>query len=177
MIYLLLTDGFEEIEAFTPVDILRRCGAELSTVGVHGKTVMGAHNIKTEADIAILEINKAAMEMLILPGGPGYAGLKTPEVYDLVNYAVENNIPVGAICAAPSVLGEMGLLENKKATCFPGFENEMKGAVLTGEGVAEDGIFVTGKGAGAASEFAFALASRICGKEKASEIRNAMQYR
>lgn len=176
MVYLLLTDGFEEIEAFTPVDILRRCGGELCTVGVHGKAVLGAHDIKTEADIEISEVNKESIEMLILPGGSGYAGLKTLEVYELINYAVENNIPVGAICAAPSVLGEMGLLENKKATCFPGFENEMKGAVLTGESVAEDGIFITGKGAGAASEFAFALASRICGKEKAREIKNAMQY-
>ena len=177
MIYLLLTDGFEEIEAFTPVDILRRCGVEVSTVGVHGKAVLGSHDIKTEADIEISEVNKETMEMLILPGGPGYAGLKTSEAYELINYAVENNIPVGAICAAPSVLGEMGLLENKKATCFPGFESEMKGAIITGESVAEDGIFITGKGAGAASEFAFALASRICGVEKAREIKNAMQYR
>lgn len=176
MVYLLLTDGFEEIEAFTPVDILRRCGIELLTVGVREKAVIGAHNIKTEADIEISEVNKELMEMLILPGGPGYAGLKTPEVYELINYTVQNNIPVGAICAAPSVLGETGLLENKKATCFPGFENEMKGANLTGEGVAEDGIFITGKGAGAASDFAFALASRICGAEKAREIKDAMQY-
>lgn len=176
MIYLLLTDGFEEIEAFTPLDILRRCGLKLSTVGVHGKSVVGAHEIKVEADIEIKEVNKEAMEMLILPGGGGYAGLKTPEVYELINYAVENNIPVGAICAAPSILGEAGLLENKKATCFPGFENEMKGAHLTGAAVEEDGIFITGKGAGAASEFGFALAGRICGKEKAREIKNAMQY-
>ncbi len=176
MIYLLLTDGFEEIEAFTPVDVLRRCGAELKTVGVHGKRVSGAHNIVTEADIEISEVQKEDMEMLILPGGAGYAGLKTPEVYELIKYAAENSIVTGAICAAPSILGEMGLLENKKATCFPGFEREMKGAILTGDSVSEDGIFITAKGAGAASDFAFALASRACGNEKASEIKNAMQY-
>lgn len=176
MIYLLLTDGFEEIEALTPVDVLRRCGAELTTVGVHGKRVIGAHNIVTEADIEISHVKKEDMEMLILPGGAGYAGLKTPEVYELIKYAVENNIVVGAICAAPSILGEMGILENKKATCFPGFESEMKGAVLTDGGVVEDGMFITAKGAGAASDFAFALASRVCGKERASEIKNAMQY-
>ena len=176
MIYLLLTDGFEEIEALTPVDVLRRCGAELTTVGVHGKRVIGAHKIVTEADIEISHVKKEDMEMLILPGGTGYAGLKTPEVYELIKYAVENNIVVGAICAAPSILGEMGILENKKATCFPGFESEMKGAVLTDGGVVEDGMFITAKGAGAASDFAFALASHVCGKEKASEIKNAMQY-
>ncbi len=176
MIYLLLTDGFEEIEAFTPIDVLRRCGAQLATVGVHGKRVMGAHNIVTEADIEISEVKKEDMEMLILPGGPGHDGLKTPEVYELIRYAAENNIAMGAICAAPSVLGEMGLLESKKATCFPGFEDKMKGAILTGDSVSEDGIFITAKGAGAASDFAFALAKRACGQEKASEIRNAMQY-
>lgn len=176
MIYLLLTDGFEEIEALTPVDVLRRCGALVSTVGVHGMEVMGAHNIKVSCDLPIDQVKPEEMEMLILPGGPGHASLKTDKVFELINYAVAHNITVGAICAAPSILGEMGLLDGKNATCFPGFEGSLKGATLQDSKVVKDDIFVTAKGAGAASEFAFVLAEIICGISKAEEIKNAMQY-
>ena len=174
MIYMLLTDGFEEIEAFTPLDVLRRCGADIKTVGIKSKNVTGSHSIKTEADIMLDEIVHEEMTMLILPGGPGYEGLK--DAVQVINYAAENDIYIGSICAAPSVIGELGLLKDKKATCFPGFEKYLAGAVVTGDKVVTDGKFITAKGAGAAAEFAFALAELACGKEKAAEIKNAMQY-
>lgn len=176
MIYMFLTDGFEEIEAFTPLDVLRRCGAEIKTVGVTSKTVIGSHDIKTEADILIDDVSKDDMEMVILPGGPGFGGLKTDKVFDIINYAADNDKYIGAICAAPSVIGEMGLLKGKKATAFPGYEKYLLGAEIISDKVACDGRYITAKGAGAASEFAFALAEVVCGTEKAKEIKNAMQY-
>ena len=176
MIYVLMVDGFEEIEALTPIDVLRRCGADVATVGVNSKTALGAHNIRLECEIMFDERHRDSMEMLILPGGPGHTELKTEKVFDLISYAKDKGIYIGAICAAPSVLGCMGLLEGKKATCFPGFEKELKGAIVTDSKVAQDGIFITAKGAGAAGEFAFTLASLVCGADKAGEIKNAMQY-
>lgn len=175
MIYVLLVDGFEEVEAITPIDILRRCGAEVKTVGVNKKTVCGSHNICVSADIMFDEIDKQAMEMLILPGGPGHGELKCDKVYDLINFANDKKY-IGAICAAPSILGEMGLLKDKKATCFPGFEDMLLGAEVSSEKCVTDGKTVTAKGAGAASEFGFALAELVCGKAQAEKIKNAMQY-
>lgn len=176
MIYLLLVDGFEEIEALTPVDVLRRCGADLLTVGVNGKSAMGAHNISVECDILFDEIKKDDMEMLILPGGPGHTALKTEKVYDLIKYAESKGIYIASICAAPSVVGELGLLRGKKVTCFPGFEQELEGAEVVDLKVVTDGIYITAKGAGAAGEFAFKLAELACGAETAEKIKNAMQY-
>ena len=176
MVYLLLVDGFEEIEALTPVDVLRRCGAEICTVGVNGKTVMGAHNIQVECDIAFDEIEQDSMEMLILPGGPGHTALKTEKVHELIGFAADKGIYIASICAAPAVLGELGLLMGRKATCFPGFESALLGAELSSDKVVTDGKYITAKGAGAAGEFAFAVAEIVCGKQKASEVKDAMQY-
>ena len=176
MIYLLLVDGFEEMEALTPVDVLRRCGADLLTVGVEKKTAVGAHGISVQCDILFDEIKKEDMEMLILPGGPGHTSLKTGKVQELIMYAAQRGIYIASICAAPSVVGELGLLEGRKATCFPGFEQELKGAQVLGDKVVKDGIYITAKGAGAAGEFAFCLAELVCGKETAEKIKNAMQY-
>ena len=176
MIYLLLVDGFEEIEALTPVDVLRRCGAEVVTVGVDGKIAVGAHNIPVECDILFEEIKKENMEMLVLPGGPGHTALKTEKVRELIRYADNKDIYIASICAAPSVVGEMGLLEGREATCFPGFEQELKGADVLDMKVVTDGNYITAKGAGAAGEFAFKLAELVCGLETAEKIKNAMQY-
>ena len=176
MIYVLLTDGFEEIEALTPIDVLKRCGGEVVTVGVSGKRVVGAHNIPVEADILLGDVVPEKMQMLILPGGPGYTGLKCDGVFELINYANSNGICIGSICAAPSVPGEMGLLSGRRATCFPGFEQFLKGATVLADKVVHDGNFITAKGAGAAGEFSFELAAVLFGKDKADEIKNAMQY-
>lgn len=178
MVYFLMTDGFEEIEAITPIDFLRRCGANVKTVAVgDSKRVVGAHNIPIEADINFDEIDKKDLQMLVLPGGPGHIGLKCEKVYALIGYAAENNIPIGAICAAPSIIGELGMLDGKRVTCFPGYEKMLKGAVICGDPAVHDGQFITACGAGAAGEFAFLLAEELFGRQKSEEIKSAMQFR
>ena len=176
MVYVLMVDGFEEIEALTPVDVLRRCGAWVCTVGVNSKSVVGAHNIVVQCDIMFDELDTDAMKMLVLPGGPGHTALKTDKVHELLAYAQDKGAYIGAICAAPAVLGAIGLLKGRKATCFPGFEHELEGCTLVDAKVVQDGAFITAKGAGAAGDFAFALAQLMCGEQKAREIKDAMQY-
>lgn len=177
MIYVLLAEGFEEIEALTPIDILRRSGASVLTAGVMGEYVTGSHNITVKADILIDDIKKDDMSCLIIPGGPGYTNIeKSDKAMDIICYAKENDILTCAICAAPSIIGKLGFLDGKKATCFPGFEQELKGAILCDEKAVFDGNFITGKGAGAASDFGFLIAEKTVGKEKSEEIRKSMQY-
>ncbi len=176
MIYVLLPDGFEEIEAVTPIDVLRRCGQEVLTVGVDGKNAKGAHGINTLCDIELKDLNKDDMTMLVLPGGPGHTRFFEEDVLEVIDYASKNNICISAICAAPSVLGKLGILKGKKATCYPGFEKDLLGAFVEDEKVSQDELLITAKGPGAASEFAFMLAQYLCGKDKAREVKNAMQY-
>ena len=177
MIYVLLAEGFEEIEALTPIDILRRCGAKVLTVGVMGESVTGSHNITVKADILIDEVLCNKMSCLIIPGGPGYTNIEaSSKAMEIIAYAKENNILTCAICAAPSIIGRLGYLDGKKAACFPGFESELKGAVIRDEKAVFDGNFITGKGAGAASEFGFLIAEKTVGKEKSEEIKKSMQY-
>ncbi|MBQ2972430.1 MAG: DJ-1/PfpI family protein [Ruminococcus sp.] len=180
MIYCFLADGFEEIEALATVDVLRRASLQVQTVSVNGtKTVTGSHNIKVEADILSCDIDMRGIECAIYPGGmPGAETLSTGEDKlpgKVAQYCVKNNILVGAICAAPLVLGRLSLLENKKATCYPGFENELKGAECTGDKVTVDGNIVTGRGPGCSLEFAFTLVSILKDERTALEIRKAMQ--
>ncbi len=177
MIYVLLADGFEEIEALEPVDIMRRAGLEVQTVGVTGKTVTGAHDIKVEADIEIAEVNADNIELLMLPGGMGYVNLENSElVQRLIEYSEKNDKYISAICAAPSILGKLGLLKGKKATCFPGFERFLDGAELSADKAVCDGKIITGKGAGAAADFAFLMVELLTDKNNAEELRKVMQY-
>lgn len=178
MIYVLLADGFEEIEALTPIDILKRCGAQVITAGVSQKSLItGAHDIKVEADILIDDIKKEAMECLIVPGGAGYVNIeKSEKALDLIKFAAENNILLCAICAAPSILGRLGILDNRKAVCFPSYEKELKGALIVSDKAIADKNIITGKGAGAAAEFGFLIAEHLFGKNKAAEIKATMQY-
>lgn len=171
MIYVFLADGFEEIEALAPVDVLRRAGYDVKTVGVTGKNVTGSHGITVVSDIVIEEAEKLNIEAVVLPGGlPGTTNLeKSDAVQDFIDYANENGAIVSAICAAPSVLGHKGLLEGKRATCYVGFEKELSGAVCTGEPAVTDGNIVTGRGAGAALEFAFELLDALSGNTEASD--------
>ena len=173
MIYLFLADGFEEIEALTPVDILRRAGLEIKTIAVgESKTVKGAHGIEIVADITEAELNKDIPEAIILPGGmPGTTNLEESEaVINTLMNAIVNESLVCAICAAPSILGIMGYLKNKKATCYPGFEQYLDGAIFTNERVVRDGNIITSKGMGCAHEFALCIVEALCGKEKADEV-------
>ena len=132
MIYLFLADGFEEVEALTPVDYLRRCELEVKTVGVHGKMVRGSHGITVIADCTMYDVELDQAQMIILPGGmPGTLNLeKSRMLQGLIDLCTERNIPIAAICAAPSILGHKGLLEGKKATCFPGGGSTWRQTIL-----------------------------------------------
>lgn len=177
MNYVLLVDGFEEIEAIEPIDILRRGGVEVKTVGVYGKKVTGSHNITVEADVEIDEVSAEDMELIMLPGGPGHTGIeKSEQAKELILAAVKKNCWLAAICAAPSVLGKMGLLSGKRVTCFPGYEKFLSDSEVTGSKVEVDGRVITAKGAGAAGEFGFAMLTALKGKETAEQIRSVMQY-
>ena len=179
MIYVFLADGFEELEAFAPVDILRRGGCEVLTVGVTGKCVTGSHGIKTECDTLISDITLSkSVEAIVLPGGmPGTLNLeKSKDVQDVIDYCYQKNIIIGAICAAPSILGHKGILEGKKATCFNGFEKDLLGADIISEPVVRDKNIITAFGAGAAFPFGFELLGAVKSKNTAEKIRISMRY-
>ena len=179
MVALLLADGFEEIEALTPVDILRRAGIVVKTYSINGDLcVCGAHNIMVDADDIIENADYESIEAVILPGGmPGADNLENcREVHELLEYAAENGKLMCAICAAPKVLGKFGYLENKKATCFPGFEEFLLGADATGERVVTDGNVITSKGMGTAMDFALAILEYMKGKEVADKMADSTMY-
>ena len=182
---LFLADGFEEIEALTPVDLLRRAGIPVVTVGVTGKTVTGAHGIAVSADVTADEAARMLAAgntpaMVILPGGmPGASNLDaSPLVEKFLTAAVEADAYIAAICAAPMVLGKRGLLAGKKAVCYPGFEEYLAGAEVQGRGCAcvRDGKIITARAMGAAVEFALTLAEALKGEGTANELRAAILY-
>lgn len=175
MFYLFLADGFEEIEALATVDILRRGGVDILTVGTSGDEIEGAHGIRIKADISIDLVEPDKMEGMILPGGiPGTPNLeKNDKVQALLDFSMQNGLWICAICAAPSILGKKGFLNGKKATCYPGFEETLTGAKI-GEGVCVDGNIITGQGAGKSLDFAFAILDAL-GKN-ADELRKGMLY-
>ena len=175
-VYILLADGFEEIEAVTPADILRRLDVNVVLTGVSARTVRGAHGIEMAADATLSRAASALPDAVILPGGmPGAKNLDASRpVRELVARVAEAGGVTAAICAAPMVLGRMGLLRGKRATCYPGFEEHLDGAVIVRESVVCDGTFVTANGPGAAAEFGFALGRLLCGEVAASFVRRAM---
>lgn len=178
MVYVFLADGFEEIEALAPVDMLRRAGVEVQTVGVTGDVVTGSHNISVKTDITVDRIKlNGELEMIVLPGGmPGTNNLQNnPDVLAAVDYCADNNRFVTAICAAPKILGSKGLLQGRYAVCFPGFEQELKGAKLSKDSVVVDGQFITAKGAGVAVKFGLKLVEVLTSKEKAQKLEASIQ--
>lgn len=178
MIYLFLAEGFEETEAIVPLDILRRAEFEIATVGVGRKTVTGSHGISVVADVMDCEIAPDKnCEGIILPGGmPGTLNLeKSQAVQNFIDYAVENKLVIGAICAAPSILGHKGILEGKKAVCYDGFETQLFGAEIGNTSVCRDGNIITAIGAGAAFEFGFKLTEAFADSLQAKRIKEAMK--
>ena len=178
MIYLFLADGFEEIEALTPLDILRRANKQIKTVavGTSDLYVNGAHGIKVAADMNIADLktaDAASAEMLILPGGmPGTKNLdKNPKLSEILELAKENDgVKLAAICAAPSILGKRGFFAGgKKAVCFPGFENTLDGADVLYDGVCRDGRILTAAGMGVALDFALAALEMLDGHAAAEK--------
>ncbi|MBE7048386.1 MAG: DJ-1/PfpI family protein [Ruminococcaceae bacterium] len=177
MTYVFLADGFEEIEALAVVDILRRCKIAVETVSITDKKqVTGAHGISVIADTVLSAADMDKANALILPGGlPGADNLQAcaPLAEALCKADRENRI-VAAICAAPKVLGALGITKGKRATCYPGYEQTLSGAVVVAEKVAWDGHVITSRGAGTASDFAFCLAEAL-GVDPAS-VRQGMQF-
>lgn len=177
MIAVFLADGFEEIEALTVVDILRRADLNVCTVGVGKRLPTGAHGISVHTDVLESDFDISTLSCVVLPGGmPGTLNLQASTVVlDAVKYAVENTLPVAAICAAPSILGHGGYLNGRQATCYPGFENELTGAILSEKSVVTDGLFTTASGAGVSVDFALELVSRLTSSTTAKSIREAIQ--
>lgn len=177
MIYLFVADGFEEIEALAPLDILRRAELEVALVGVGGRVIRGAHGICVCCDMTTDDIAPETLEMIILPGGmPGTLNLEKSEaVQCFIDFCAQNNKWIGAICAAPSILGHKGLLDGRNFTCFPGYESQApQGRYHTG-GVVRDANIITAAGAGVALEFGLALTEVLLGKQRADLIGAAMQ--
>lgn len=178
MVFVFLANGFEETEAIAPIDILRRNGQNVVTVGIGEDVITSSHGITvvpdvTEADIALSD----EIDMIVLPGGmPGTLNLeKSRTVQDMIDFCAEKGKYIGAICAAPSIIGKKGLLKGRKATCFPGFEDFLEGADFTGEPVEHDGNIVTARGAGVATEFGLKLVEVLSGKPASDKIRESMR--
>ena len=178
MIYVFLANGFEEIEALAVVDVLRRAELDVLTVGVGEDFVIGSHQIPVACDISekALVLDEK-VEAIVLPGGmPGTLNLeKSPVVQKAIDWAMENDKLVCAICAAPSILGHKGLLEGKNATCFPGFEEELFGANVSKEFVVKDGNIITAKGMGSAIEFGLQIAQILTNPLEVKKIRASLQ--
>ena len=179
MYYMFLANGFEITEAMAPLDIMRRAGLEVKTVGVTGDEVQSSNGVNVKADCSLSQISFEEMEGAILPGGmPGTVNLgNCQDVINAVAYCAENNILIGAICAAPSILGQMGLLKGKRATAFPGFEDSLKGAANIGGFVEKDGNIITAKGMGVATEFGLELLAAVKGRAAAEYVHSAIQCR
>lgn len=180
MIYMLLGTGFEETEAIAPLDLLRRAGAQVLTVGINGKTVYGGHGIGVEADITMDEVDMTSLEMVILPGGlGGVASISAcPAALELISFAWENNKFVSAICAGPTVLAKLGIVGNKNVTCYPGCESQMGNAqVHADQAVVRDGNLITGASAGCAVKFGLALVSALKGEAAAAALEQQIVIR
>lgn len=179
MVYVLLADGFEEVEALTPVDLLRRAGAEVKTVGVTGRTVTGARGVPVVADILPEEVDRDELEMVVLPGGmPGTIHLnESGFVRELVQFCADHDRYLAAICAAPSIiLGGMDLLHHRRAICYPGMEDGMTCAKVTHQNCCVDGKIITGRAAGAAMDFALALCAAMMGQAAAEQVAESVCY-
>lgn len=173
---VLMAAGFEEIELTTVVDLLRRAEIDvtLASIDKH-EFVRGAHEMSLKADKLMSECEISRYDALVLPGGwPGALNLfESGEVQNTISEFAKEEKLVAAICAAPYILGKMGLLKGKKATCYPGFEGDLKGAELRNHPAVTDGNFITGKGPGYAAQFAMAIVEKLAGKEKVKELEES----
>ena len=180
MVYMLLGTGFEETEAVAPLDLLRRAGVTVQTVGLNGKIIYGSHNIGIEADIEIGQMDLTDVEMIVIPGGlGGVASIRAcQEAMDALKFAADNGKFVGAICAGPTVLADLGITDGKIATCFPGCEDGMGSAVMQADKAAvRDDKIITGTSAGCAIPFGLALVAALKGQEEADRIAKQIVIR
>ncbi len=175
---MFLADGFEEVEAIATLDVIRRAGLEIKTVGIGNKTITGSHSVSVVCDMTeeqvVLNNN---LKAVILPGGmPGTMNLLNSSTVDsAIDYCAENNLLISAICAAPMILGRKGLLNNKTAICFPGFEDELTGAAVSPDFVCKDGNIITAKGMGSAVNFGLAIVEYFCGSDTSEKLKGTLQ--
>ena len=179
-VYIFLADGFEEIEALTVVDLLRRAQIDIDMVSITGSLqVTGSHQISVMADVLFEDAKFDDADMLVLPGGmPGTKNLKNHEGLDkLLRKFHGENKNIAAICAAPTVLGNKGFLQGKRATCYPGCEDELTGSTVLYHDVVEDGNIITSRGLGTAIDFALAIIKKLADENTAREIAGKVVYR
>ena len=178
MVYIILGKGFEEGEAIIPCDLLRRAGVETSFAGIGGLEITGGHGITVKADCIAEETDFSQAEMIVLPGGlGGVASIRgCRAVIEAVKTAYAEGRYVAAICAAPTILAELGITDGKNATCYPGMENEMGRANMVASGAVADGNVITGKAAGTAFDFALKLISVLRGEAAAASIAAGVVY-
>ena len=179
MVYMLLGTGFEETEAIAPLDLMRRAGISVQTVGLNGKIVYGGHGIGVEADITLEEMDLSQMEMIVLPGGlGGVASIRaSKKAMDAIRYAYENNKYTAAICAGPTVLADLGITDGKRAVCYPGCEENMGSAITEIAPCLQDGKVITGASAGCATAFGLALIRALKGEDAAKAIEKQIVIR
>ncbi len=175
---MFLADGFEETEALVTLDLMRRAGIDVKTVGIGKKIIVGAHSISIVSDLEDNEVCASTCDGIVLPGGmPGTENLyNSKTASDMVEYCFVNKKLICAICAAPIILGRKGMLRNVKSVCFPGFENELSGAIIMNTPCVNDGNVITAKGAGCVFEFSHEIISYICDTKKADEIIEIIQH-
>lgn len=177
MVYVFLAEGFEEIEALSVVDIVRRCGQSVQTVSISEQTtVTGSHGIPVVADVTLKQVELSKAQAMVLPGGlPGSDHLQAcAPLKELLLAADKKEVVLAAVCAAPKVLGAFGLLKGKRATCYPGYEEELTGATPQTSRVVQDGHVITSRGAGTAADFSFAIAKALGAETEA--VRSGMLY-
>lgn len=179
MITVFLATGFEEIEAIAPIDIMRRAGLDVHTVSIEDSLMVnGTHGIPVQADLMLDQVDFSKVDLMVLPGGlPGATNLdKCAALRDALSQHARQGKAIAAICAAPMVLGHLGILKNRKATCYPGVEHELEGAHCTGNLVEVDGNIITGKGPAAAFEFGYAIVELLKSPEVSLPLRDGMIY-
>lgn len=178
MIYMFFADGFEEVEAVATLDVIRRAGIEIQSVGIGSDIIQGSHNMKFICDKTDAEISADSnLSCIILPGGmPGTTNLMNNSVVNsFIDYCDSNNLLICAICAAPMILGRKGLLKDKEAICFPGFENELTGAKLSDKYVCRDCNVITAKGMGSAINFGLEIVTALKDEETAKALKATLQ--
>lgn len=178
-VYVFLAEGFEEIEGLTVVDLLRRANIETEMVSVmEGKQIKGSHGIKVTADSMFADVDFSDADMLVLPGGmPGTLNLGNHDgLCELLKKHYAEGKKIAAICATPSVFGQLGFLNGRVATCYPGFEGKLEGAIVCAAKVAVDGNVTTAKGMGAAIDFSLKLIEQLATKETAAQISDGIIY-
>ena len=179
MVYVLLGEGFEEAEAIVPVDLLRRAGVEVSLVGLTDDKVTSSHGITVVCDCTLREVDEDALTMVLLPGGLG--GVEAIQANEtalgIIQRSWDRGAYIAAICAAPTILARLGMLDRRCAVCYPGMEDQMLSAVVqTGQAVVTDGHLITGEAAGSAFDFGLKLVETLTDKATADKVRHAVHY-